>query len=610
MKKIKKFLKKLDVFGVPMNFRYKLKDTYSTSLGGFIMILYCILVFIIVVFYLTKFINKENFTTIYYTVNLHKTEPVNVKESNAVFSFGLDCQFNGRFKAEDILTIDSKFVIFTKSLDGAYNKKVINVSLHNCSYKDFYNNYNDSFDRLNLDKFQCLDDYGKALEGIFSDPIFTYYEFTVVSNSKDLKNLDNIEEFLFQNDCKLQIVYTDITIDLNNYKNPIKSHLNEVFIQLSPILFIKRNMYLMNQYLTNDDAILFNLFKDLNYSLKTALYSRYEEYSIYLGLNRSKTKPPDYDKYARLYIRADSKKTSIDRKYQNLLEFYADVSSLLLGIFRFLIIIFGFINTFYAEHSFSKRIFIFKDFENTHFDIFKKSKKIKEIKSLIDMCNLNDTNISSNENSFENFERKEKKILKNPGYANVIKDGKNYKFQSTLKYDDIKEESKKSLENIELKKNTDSSSIDKVLEKKNEDKELSKETKRIKNKYKFNILEVIIISFFNCNFTRHIKLKKNLFEKISNIIYKKLDIVLYIKNQLFFDIMCDIILNSNGRDILNFLSRPVLSAEKFDNNKISSHHNEFEKFYEGISEIIQKYYITQKEKKLILLSQQKIAELI
>ena len=139
---------------------------------------------------------------------------------------------------------------------------------------------------------------------------------------------------------------------------------------------------------------------------------------------------------------------------------------------------------------------------------------------------------------------------------------------------------------------------------------MSKETKRIKNKYKFNILEVIIISFFNCNFTRHIKLKKNLFEKISNIIYKKLDIVLYIKNQLFFDIMCDIILNSNGRDILNFLSRPVLSAEKFDNNKISSHHNEFEKFYEGISEIIQKYYITQKEKKLILLSQQKIAELI
>jgi hypothetical protein len=56
-------------------------------------------------------------------------------------------------------------------------------------------------------------------------------------------------------------------------------------------------------------------------------------------------------------MRADTKKTDIKRTYQNIMEFYADVSSLLLGIFRVLIINFNFINNFYAEYSFSKRIF-------------------------------------------------------------------------------------------------------------------------------------------------------------------------------------------------------------------------------------------------------------
>ena len=49
----------------------------------------------------------------------------------------------------------------------------------------------------------------------------------------------------------------DIIIDLDNYKEPIKQYLNEIFIQLNPTLFIKRNMFYMNQYFTNDDYLLF-----------------------------------------------------------------------------------------------------------------------------------------------------------------------------------------------------------------------------------------------------------------------------------------------------------------------------------------------------------------
>ena len=117
-----------------------------------------------------------------------------------------------------------------------------------------------------------------------------------------------LKNIFFKNDCKLQIVYPDITIDLNNYKDPLKSYLNEVFIQLNPTLYIKRNMFFMNQYLMDDDDILFEIFNEVGYSFITSLFSKYEEYSLYLGLNRSITNPPEKIKYAKLYMRADTKK--------------------------------------------------------------------------------------------------------------------------------------------------------------------------------------------------------------------------------------------------------------------------------------------------------------
>ena len=56
--------------------------------------------------------------------------------------------------------------------------------------------------------------------------------------------------------------------------------------------------------------------------------------SLYMGLERNKTRPHNYDKYAKLYMRADLKKTIINRKYQKLTEFYADASSILLSLYK------------------------------------------------------------------------------------------------------------------------------------------------------------------------------------------------------------------------------------------------------------------------------------
>ena len=102
----------------------------------------------------------------------------------------------------------------------------------------------------------------------------------------------------------------------------------------------------MNQYLSDDD-LLFGVFgEETAEPIIEILYSRYEEYSLYLGLNRSSTRYPTYENYAKVYLRADTKKTEIRRTYQKIVEFFADASSLLVALYELLIIIFNFIDNF------------------------------------------------------------------------------------------------------------------------------------------------------------------------------------------------------------------------------------------------------------------------
>ena len=165
-----------------------------------------------------------------------------------------------------------------------YDKNKTDIPSHRCTKEDFYNNYDTSFEYLNLNQYLCLDDYNHNIEGIYSDQVFSYYEFSVIAKNKT----SLIDEYFRSNDCKLQFYYTDITIDLRNYEDPIDPFLNSIFIQLNPTLFIKRNIYYMNQYLYDDDKII-TVFDDEKKpdQIKT-LFSRYEEYSLYSGLEREK----------------------------------------------------------------------------------------------------------------------------------------------------------------------------------------------------------------------------------------------------------------------------------------------------------------------------------
>ena len=643
MKDIKKFLKKLDLFGVNLNFKYQANDTYTTSLGGLFILLFGGVALGFGVYYFIPFIKRKNLNIIYYTMNIPSTEQIRFKESKAAFTIGFQCDEKNGINAEDLFNLESRFVIYTKDIHGKSNKKKETLTWHYCKYEDFYNNHNDSIDYLNLNTYQCLDDYDRTVEGIFSDQIFSYYEFAVTNKYKNEENHHKITDYLSENDCKLNIYYTDITIDLTNYKEPIKPFLDSIFIQLNPTLDIKRNVFFMNQYLFDDDFMFAVFSGDEKPKQIETLFSRYEEYALYMGLGYN----PNNLEYAKVFIRADTKKTTIKRTYQKLTEFYADASSLLIALYEVLIIIFTYLNNFYAEQSVTKKLFFFKEIGLKPFSTTKNYSKLLEINSLIgtdDMKNLETINIdfnidkkiktathakiknriffqrSKSINSSSNKELDEKinaEKFTNDNVRNKIKLLTIDNFDNFNNYDVINKRSQclnsvSKLESYQIKSRRKLSLIE------SDSDNTKTQTLKINQppiQYSFNVFEIFLITFCSKCVKGKLKLKNELNNKANDYLYSKLDIHVYLRNMYLFDIINQTIINGNKKNIINLLSRPLISINKKEKEEEEIFYKEYgenncDKFYEGIKELAKKQNKQKKEEKLLKLANKYIKDFL
>ena len=62
-------------------------------------------------------------------------------------------------------------------------------------------------DYLNVRTFECVGNKEDSIQGIYSDQVFSYFEFSVLAKNQSAELIYEIERFLFHNDCKLQFVF-------------------------------------------------------------------------------------------------------------------------------------------------------------------------------------------------------------------------------------------------------------------------------------------------------------------------------------------------------------------------------------------------------------------
>ena len=558
-KAFKKVLRWFDFSGESFSFKYRDQDKLSTVSAGIIYIVYFIFVFVYFIKLFMQIKAHEIFDLKYYTMKADKDEKIILGNTNTSFAFGLtNDNENAEYNITDLFDLTIEYVEKvrvenetngtnetneineTNKTNGTNETNNANSQLDYtiCTKTDFIHTEEVEILWDKIEKMNCLNksDLAKSPRGIFTDSIFSYYSITVKSKYKNNETNDKIiDDYLARYDCKLQIYYTDIRLDLGDYKKPFSYIINSMFLQLNPSLIQKKNIYYMNYYLENDTRafqLSINDEIDNKSRIETGL-SKVEDYAVYKGVNRTFKQYEDISNYAKVYIRADNSKIIIKRNYQDLLEFYAEKSSLWLSVYWILGFLFSLYDRENASHSISKKLFYFEGIKDNKFNKFKELKEIKELINKIEESQKNEPN---------------DKVHVSP-YTT-----RNSATSKTLNNNFTRKNSKASL----------STDLEKIQKEQNK-------IEKIVNYDNYNLLEMIgSQKLFFCK-SKSFESKVNLFNQAKNIIDDKLDVIYYIRKMILFEIINEIQLEN--KNIINFLSRPIIYLNGPKNIK-KKHKNE------------------------------------
>ena len=539
MKAIKdslKAFKKIDKFGEKYTFKYKDKDKFSTIFGGILSLTIILTGITISILNLIPFAKKENISLQFYTVKLNETENIKLNELTN-FTVGLDCSIDKETNITGKDLFDLLFSFSIKYKDDPNKSFSYNISTDNFNKSSFYRDNIDTFNYLNIDGFRTLlsDNNQKSeLEGIFTEKKFSFHSIEVVSKNKSKDHFNKINDYLLKNECNLQFYYSDITVNISNYKEPTKPFIDSIFLPINPHLYIKKNIFFMKYHFKYDNR-LFPILDFKGEEEEKIGFSRTENYFTYQGQDRISNNL-DYDKYAKLYIRVDNKKIEIKKKYQSFLEFYAENSCVWFDLFWILDFAMTIMYNYKSNYILSKKLFIFKDTEDSR-------------------------------NRYLQY----KDFINKP--ESIIIKGRN------PKHTPIKDNEKK--ENIISNKNQDlsQSRVDSTADIFNDINPNENNTNKKNNIESLSLFEVIKVSICCCckkNF------KEQLIKQSIDIIEKKLDIFIYIRNMILIDIMYKILIDENNKDHINFLSR-ILVYKKPEKNEKEEELDDFYKPIEGLN---------------------------
>ena len=389
--KIKNFIKAIDFLGPPISFRYKKdEDKYSSILGGVISLLFILCYIGFGIIYFIQYVRMNKYNLIYNIINLPKADTVILNSSN-LFYIGLECGNQQEKELNKYLDFKVIYYVKGKNKYGTFTKEKEEIPLISTNNTNNTNNTN----LLSINKLY------KTIKGKYGDSIFQYIEISLNIKKDMTEYINEIDKILFKNDCKLELHYTDYTLDYN-IKKPLKEFKNEIFLQLNPFFCLKMNTFFMKQTLSNEnDFLLKNKVEDTN----KYIFSRSEQYFLYKGNNNTKkeNRPKDYESYAKIYLRADSKRVEIKRKYETIFEFWADAFSLFDGLISISAFIFNSFYKFYIFYNIGNEIFFNKD--NIHnLNFFQKREELKKMRDIIDK-NINKENESiSNRNLLQRTE--------------------------------------------------------------------------------------------------------------------------------------------------------------------------------------------------------------
>jgi len=577
-KKVKNFFLFFDQFGYEYHFKYRSQDKYKSICGGLTTILFGIGVITYIIYNFIPFINRENMTSIYYTKEISSPNIINFYNYSFPFAFGINCDDNNN------LIEYIKIKLFHKSKKNSI-KNENELKISNCSKSIFYNKFDHEFDSLELNKYFCYINKEYDIRGIYNDEIFNFFEFRL--EIIDERNFNDLSTILKNNECKFNFYYIKNAIDLEDFNNPIKSYILNKFFYLEPDSLNIMNLYFSLTQFESDSNIFLNNPK----KFYTIDITNTENLRLFKGIERFNENVFENDTLGKIYLRSDTKMTIINREYQKLNDFIADVCEILERILLFILIFVNVVIEFNAEQAIIKRIFLFKNIQTKESQFLMKNIQIINKKNSIKI--VNDENLDEKYNINNSIKSNQKLFSKKTFFTEKNTINNNYNNSS------------EGNENVNLNNNNNNKNLEKNNI--NYNKLNIDCLKENEIKYKFNFFDIFIISFFSCCIcNKKLNKKKIVYEKAQETFYYQMNILCYLKNMQIISILNKIILNDEQRTLLKFLSKPIINLngkinnfDLFFNEKIEK--NEIEEFINDYKILLEKENKTNKEKRLFKL---------
>ena len=125
----------------------------------------------------------------------------------------------------------------------------------------------------------------------------------------------------------------------------------------------------------------------------------------------------------------------------------------------------------------------------------------------------------------------------------------------------------------------------------------------------YNVFEIFFMSIFSCCLCKNLKKKKEIYDKSTEILFTKMDIIEYLKNMQTLNVLNKLILSKEERNILKFLAKPSINVNEENddenNNKFDSiftsnlNENEIKEFWKNYDDLKNKSNKNDVESRLI-----------
>ena len=541
--KISEFIKGFDCFGVQYGFHYKSEENYTSVIGGVVTLLFSIFALWYFITNFISFVKRENINSVYYTMTTSKTDIINFKNFSYGIAFGISCDndYNDH-SIYDYLSLKLDHVKTTTDENGS-NRIKTSIDYVKCDKSKFFDLLDAEYDRLQLDNFFCVNDEQSNLniQGIFGNEIFEYFQFDVVI--KDLSKFDEIKEILMNKECQFNFFHSSFAIDVSDYSHPVTPFLISSYFDFTPDSLNSVNYYFSLTNFETDKNILLN-------NPKTQFFlgkSKEENFRIYKGLNRNNENIDDVDVLAKIHLRADTSVTMVSRQFEKIGEFVANVTELIEQILLIFIAVFGFLDTFYAYHAVISDLFVFKGNENENTKLFIKNiKKIQKNNEINEKDKISENSLNKNNNS----------INKNNNSIN--------KNNSNIEMEKLNINESENNKNLIPKKENQTEAKLPSTQNTNNNKNVEFINKAELN---YNVFEIYFMSIFSCCLCKNLKKKKEIYDKSTEILFTKMDIIEYLKNMQILNVLNKLILSKEERNILKFLSKPSINVNEDENDE-------------------------------------------